>query len=939
MSDSKRPPRIQVDGDSEAHSTHMEVVSREPSASIKAGVDVPLEDFDSCGPVVSQSSTFDAAVRMESELDDLSLRERNSLQRFDSQQSIGSPSRTPSNKFGIVTTTEKYGNSIPSSPQRSPRRTPRGSFTSKNGSGSSGQSLAARSVGGQGGVGGKPPTPRRHTTQIRELDRMAIEAKAPPRFICPISGRVMRDPAILATGTTCDRVALERRLAAGNKRCPVTNKNLRVPISMTPNSELRDAISVWARKNAPWMMDPTGIFLLADEPGRYELQGSDNQYVCTPTAMGQGAGTSGAMLNRTPSRTPSRTENGKGSWVYTNGSKARPGHAANGSFNMSATPGTLEAGRTGSGSVPWYMSRGIASPRSSRKMSRSRSSRHGSGSPAKSRRQSRPGDWFSLAFLVVMSVVYLSMFLFSMSLDGWKVAPMSENPWYGPSSQALVDAGALLLPLMNAPGNEWWRLFSSVFLPAGMIQMFVCIPFLWLFGHPARKSLPLPQASVAGVFLVSSLVGSMVSANLNGKYVACGAFSGVMSLMAVFCVDQAFSWPRNRLFNLKEWWLVALFMVCLVGGFFTISLFPLVDIWFSLGGFFGGLLLALVLVPMPRVQSQALGSRKKLVWIQALSGVALVGIVVAASVGLALTPKLGQSIDVLSSISCVEMSSSMECTPYGFLADTGCGLEWSHESSAVVVACPSDVADSSSKYRYYPSNATFSDIGNEAVTVTECQRYCDGRSDPISVIAIPPVAGATAEELMSGLSGAGSGSAEAPVESVAAKAPLFAPVAVTAPAGAVPTAPAVPSAEDPPVSLFGGTQPAASTTQPEATTATQPVVTTQPATTQPVASPSPIPATPAATTTGGGINTNVIKNPWGRGATDSTVAPVTTTSPTTTTAPVVDLGFATDTTQLQEPVVEAPVAPATTTPTVPMAPLDQPAPTVPTASPAPLKWG
>jgi hypothetical protein len=83
---------------------------------------------------------------------------------------------------------------------------------------------------------------------------MAIEAKAPPRFICPISGRVMKDPVILATGTTCDRCALEKRLAKGQKRCPVTNKTLRVPISMTPNSELMMAITAWARKNAPWMM-------------------------------------------------------------------------------------------------------------------------------------------------------------------------------------------------------------------------------------------------------------------------------------------------------------------------------------------------------------------------------------------------------------------------------------------------------------------------------------------------------------------------------------------------------------------------------------------------------------------------------------------------------------------------------------------------------------
>ena len=652
--------------ESEAHSMQMSVASREPSASIKAerGDMNNLDEFDnvnldSVGPAVSHSSTGAMGARQS---EDLSLRELNSLQSLKSMQSLqstqsmGRVNPTFANTLGIVTTTEKYGNSIPSSPQRSPRRTPRGS--SRHGSGSSGRSLAARSVGAQGG--GKSLTPKSHTTPIRELDRMAIEAKAPPRFICPISGRVMRDPVILVTGTTCDRVALERRLAAGNKRCPVTNKNLRVPISMTPNTELRDTISVWARKNAPWMMDPTGIFLLSEETGRYELQGTDNQYVSTPTAGAAGTPNS-SLSNRTPSRTPSRTENGKGSWVYTNGTKARPG---NGSFNMSATPGTLEAGRMASG-TPWYLNRGIASPRSSRKMSRSRSSRHGSGSPAKTRRRSTPGDWFSLIFLIAISVVYLGMFLFSLSLDGWKIASMSQNPWYGPSPQALVDAGAILLPMMNAPGNEWWRLFSSIFLPAGMIQMFICMPFLWLFGHPSRKSLPLPQASVAGVFLVSSLVGSMASANLNGKHVSCGAFSGIMSLIAVFCVDQMFSWPRTRLFNLKEWWLVALLMVSIIGGFLVISLFPLVDIWFSLGGLVGGLLLSLILIPMPRVQSQASGSRKKLIWTQSLSGVALLGVVVAASVGLALTPKLGQSVEVLSKISCVQMSSSMDCTPYG----------------------------------------------------------------------------------------------------------------------------------------------------------------------------------------------------------------------------------------------------------------------------------
>ena len=891
----------------------MSVVSREASASIKAGIDsmeANLDNLDSVGPIVSQSSSA------MNESEDMSLRELNSMQMLNSS---GRTMPSPMSGLGIVTTTEKYGNSVPSSPVRSPHRTPRG--TSRNGSGSSSRSLTARSVGARG----KLATPRSNTTPIRELDRMAIEAKAPPRFICPISGRVMRDPVILVTGTTCDRVALERRLAAGNKRCPVTNKNLRVPISMTPNTELRDTICAWARKNAPWMMDATGAFLLSEETGRYELQGSDKQYVCTP-----GAGTPNA--SRTPSRTPSRTESGKGSWVFTNGTKARPG-----SINMSATPGTLEAGRAGS--IPWYANRGIASPRSSRKLSRGTSSRGGSRSPTKSGRMAQPGDWYSLAFLIIISVVYLSMFLYSLSLDDWKVAPMSENPWYGPSPQALVDAGATVMTLMSAPGNEWWRLFSSIFLPAGMIQMFICMLFLWLFGHPARKSLPLPQVSLAGVFILSSLVGSMLSANLNGKYVSCGAFSGVLSMIAVFCVDQMFSWPRNRLFNLKEWWLVALMMVIVVGGLFAISLFPLVDIWVSLGGFVGGMLMALIILPIPRVRSQALGSRRKLIWTQALSGVALLGIIVAASVGLAITPNLGESIDVLQDISCVEMSSSMNCTPYGFLSDGSCGLEWSHESSAVVVACQS--ADSSA-FQYYTTNATFSDIGNEVVTQTECQRFCDGRSDSISVIAIPPASGSTAEDLMSELNGP----TESTPESDAAQAPLSAPVVVPSPPLAVVSPP--PKVASPPpapsvnlnINVGTNTNPTTVDTQQanlfggagQASTETDPLPSMQ--VTSPTPSPTPVapattaPPTNTASTTNNDANVGT-GNLWGRGST-----PKPTTTPTTTNEPdepVVALGV---TDEIQTPVLTTTPSPSAMTQTIVEPQTTQPQ--LDPTSPAPL---
>ncbi len=709
----RRPPKLEVDPMSNSLD-----ISREASQSIKAAIDSPLT-----------STTARCS-------EDLTLRQMNN----------------GSMNLGILSTTEKYGHS-------SPRRlTPRSSR--RGGSSTSGQTVAARSNGG----GKNSGSPRKYSSPIRELDRMAIEAKAPPRFICPISGRVMRDPVILATGTTCDRGALEKRLANGNKRCPVTNKNLRVPISMTANSELRHAISSWAKKNAPWMMNSAGMFLVSNDPGRYEIQGSDVQYVSTPGSAG-------------PNRTPSRIDGSKGQWLFTNGSKARPGQH----LNMTASPGTLEAG-----GVPWYTSRGIASPRSSRKSSRSRTSR--GRSPKKSSSSGyQAHEWYSLGFLGVISVVYLAMFLLSLSFDNWKLASLSDNPWYGPTADALVDAGALVLPRMNAPGNEWWRLISSVFLPAGLIQMIVCLLFLWLFGFYARSCMPFPQASLAGLFLSSSIVGSLVSANLNGKYVSCGPFSGILSLFAVLCVNQPLEWPRRKLLNLKEWYLIALLLTITGGGLITLSLFPLIDIWFTLGGLLAGICMALIIIMIPRVQSKALEGRTRGIWVQSIAGAILLGVIVAASVGCALPTKLGQSVDILGDFSCIEFSSSMNCVPYGYL-DNGCGLTWQDE--AVYVACPDEITGD---YQYYQTNATFADIGDSTIVETECLKSCDKRTETIEIISVPPASSMQNETIVPQGPSVANGPIDSSTFGNAAKAPSIIDSMAQAPkVDASPTAPKQP---------------------------------------------------------------------------------------------------------------------------------------------------
>ena len=98
------------------------------------------------------------------------------------------------------------------------------------------------------------PSKKASRSPVRDLDRMHVEQQAPVRFICPISGRVMRDPIILVTGTSCDRASFERWLAKGHKCCPVTRQPLKKPIHTVPNVEMRNGIIAWATKSAPWMM-------------------------------------------------------------------------------------------------------------------------------------------------------------------------------------------------------------------------------------------------------------------------------------------------------------------------------------------------------------------------------------------------------------------------------------------------------------------------------------------------------------------------------------------------------------------------------------------------------------------------------------------------------------------------------------------------------------
>ncbi|KAH9307291.1 hypothetical protein KI387_035202 [Taxus chinensis] len=72
--------------------------------------------------------------------------------------------------------------------------------------------------------------------------------QVPDDFKCPISLDLMRDPEIVATGQTYDRVSITRWIEEGHCTCPKSGQKL-LHTNLIPNHALRSLICQWCEKN------------------------------------------------------------------------------------------------------------------------------------------------------------------------------------------------------------------------------------------------------------------------------------------------------------------------------------------------------------------------------------------------------------------------------------------------------------------------------------------------------------------------------------------------------------------------------------------------------------------------------------------------------------------------------------------------------------------
>lgn len=208
--------------------------------------------------------------------------------------------------------------------------------------------------------------------------------------------------------------------------------------------------------------------------------------------------------------------------------------------------------------------------------------------------------WFTYFVIVLCTIMLIVEFGF----NDWVVEPLSVNPLIGPSAQAMIDAGARDTPLIVNQG-QWFRIFSPLFLHAGIIHYVINMAALWFVGGAVEQSHGVINAMI--LFFVAGVGGTILSAIFLPQYISVGASGGIFGLIGGCVADICINWnllfiksgeddTKTKRRNIVAiGWLVIDFVLNIIIGFT-----PYVDNFSHLGGLVYGIACGVSLIePLP----------------------------------------------------------------------------------------------------------------------------------------------------------------------------------------------------------------------------------------------------------------------------------------------------------------------------------------------------
>lgn len=167
--------------------------------------------------------------------------------------------------------------------------------------------------------------------------------------------------------------------------------------------------------------------------------------------------------------------------------------------------------------------------------------------------------------------------------------PWKTNPWFGPSSSVLLDAGGKYAPLMHA--GEWWRFFTPIVLHVGLGHIFMNMMTQLRVGLSLERSYGTHR--IFPIYLLCGVMGNLASALFLPQQLQVGASGALFGFTGVLLADLLQNWsliesPVRNLFSL-------IFSSCisLVLGL----ILPGVDNFAHIGGLIMGVLTGFIFLP------------------------------------------------------------------------------------------------------------------------------------------------------------------------------------------------------------------------------------------------------------------------------------------------------------------------------------------------------
>jgi rhomboid protease GluP len=176
----------------------------------------------------------------------------------------------------------------------------------------------------------------------------------------------------------------------------------------------------------------------------------------------------------------------------------------------------------------------------------------------------------------------------------------SGVPWLWPTQAQLIDWGANQ-GIGIALNHEYWRLFTSVFLHGGMVQLAMNMWSLVVIGPLVERL--YGNLAFAAIFLASGVGGAIASFAASSFRVgvgASGAICGVLGALVAFLIVHRRTLPKSILRFFRVSLLNVVILMAILGYFV-----PNIDQQAHLGGFFTGLFTGILLSrPWPVIKNR-----------------------------------------------------------------------------------------------------------------------------------------------------------------------------------------------------------------------------------------------------------------------------------------------------------------------------------------------